>query len=158
MHRSSAIYAKAVVQSCALSEDMNFLVKTCCVFDVSVQKPVRQFSHRLVKFRRSSCPISARSGSVRSCGRISSQQAVGGIDALLDGLISVFRCRKNSCHPPRQDSVDAPSMASIQDDFKSSVFLLFGPTLCPLILKGSESRLTSLGWKTQHPGRATHLF
>ena len=34
----------------------------------------------------------------------------------------------------------------------------FGPTLCPLILKGSESRLTSLGWKTQHPGRATPLF
>ena len=25
-------------------------------------------------------------------------------------------------------------------------------------LEGSESRLTSLGWKTQHPGRATHLF
>ena len=120
-HRSSANHAKAVVQSGheLSGEDVLcfrcFCAKTCASMS---------FSRRLVKFRRSSCPISARSGSVHSCTRISSQQAVGGIDALLDGLISVFRCRKNSCHPPRQDSVDAPSVASIQDDFTSSVFLL----------------------------------
>jgi amino acid adenylation domain-containing protein len=36
-HRGSANYAQAVVQSCGLTEDMVFLMKTPYVFDVSVQ-------------------------------------------------------------------------------------------------------------------------
>lgn len=36
-HRGSALYARAVVEHCALDEEMTFLLKTPCVFDVSVQ-------------------------------------------------------------------------------------------------------------------------
>lgn len=36
-HRGSALYAHAVVKSCGLQEDMNFLFKTPYVFDVSIQ-------------------------------------------------------------------------------------------------------------------------
>ena len=102
VHSSSANHAKAVVQSGHELSGEDVLCFRCLCAKTCASM---SFSRRLVKFRRSSCPISARSGSVHSCTRISSQQAVGGIDALLDGLISVFRCRKNSCHPPRQDSV-----------------------------------------------------
>mmetsp|Transcript_172704 Transcript_172704/g.553539 ORF Transcript_172704/g.553539 Transcript_172704/m.553539 type:complete len:1016 (-) Transcript_172704:503-3550(-) len=43
-HRGSALYAHAVVQSCALDDSMTFLFKTPYVFDVSIQDIYTAFS------------------------------------------------------------------------------------------------------------------
>ena len=132
-HRSSANYFKAVVQSCALSEDMNFLVKMCCVFDVCVNVILtssRQVQKKLLSdfSAQWQCPF-MRENFVAAgiCRDRRSSRRLDFCLSLSKELVSSTasgQCgrAKHGQHPGRLYVVCLSSAS-------------FGPPLCPLILK-----------------------